>query len=53
MPEKKLLEITVDEKDGEYVVRLRGENAAEIIKRLSACCCGRAAGADDKAAAGC
>jgi hypothetical protein len=52
--EKKILEINVEEKDGEYVIRLKGEKAAalaECLSGMAACCV--PGGGDKKAAASC
>jgi len=53
MPEKKILEVSVDEKDGEYIIHVRGERAAEIMKRFArfGCCC--RSGDESKTAAEC
>jgi hypothetical protein len=53
MSEKKILEISVDEKDGEYTVRVRGERAAELMKCFPRCCCCCGGGKEGKAAAEC
>jgi len=52
MSEKKILEISVDEKDGEYTIRVRGERAAELMKCFPRCGCCRS-DKEGKAAAEC
>ena len=52
--EKKILEINVEEKDGEYVVRLKGEKAASVVESIRClCACCTPAGGESKAAASC
>jgi len=55
--ERKILEIKIEEKDGEFVIRLSGERAAEIAKCFReggfGCCCGRTGTGDKEAAAKC
>jgi hypothetical protein len=52
--EKKILEFHIDEKDGEYVIRVKGEKAEKLMKSfpmMCRCCCH--VDKDDKAAAEC
>ncbi len=55
--EKKILEIRTEEKDGEFVIRLSGERAADIAKCFReagvACCCRRPGAGEKEAAASC
>ncbi len=54
MVEKNILEIKIEEKDGEYVIRLKGEKAASVVENircLGVCC--TPAGGEKKTAASC
>lgn len=53
--EKKILEINVEEKDGEYIVRVKGDQAKDLVNcMLSVCCCRPGAGGKGEAdACGC
>jgi len=55
--ERKILETKIEEKDGEFVVRLSGERAAEIAKHFReggfGCCCCRTGAGDKETAAKC
>jgi hypothetical protein len=37
--EKNILDVKVEEKDGEYVIRVKGERAAQLVKCFPVCCC--------------
>lgn len=52
--EKKILEINVEEKDGEYVVRVKGDQAKNVVNCLLAACCSKSdSEGKSKAAASC
>jgi len=56
--DKKILEITVEEKDGEFVIRLAGERAEEWARRFGGgcgcgCCCRRPGEGEGKGRGGC
>lgn len=54
MVEKNILDIKIEEKDGEYIIRLKGEKAASVVESLrclGVCC--TPAGGEKKAAASC
>lgn len=40
--EKKILEINVEEKDGEYVIRVKGDQAKDLVNCMLAVCCSKA-----------
>ncbi len=52
--DKNILDIKIEEKDGEYVIRLKGEKAASLVESLRCiigCCV--PSGGEKKAAASC
>lgn len=52
--DKNILDVKIEEKDGEYVIRLKGEKAASIVESLrclGVCCV--PSGGEKKAAASC
>ncbi len=53
--EKTILDVNIEEKDGEYVIRLKGEKAACLAEsfRCMAACCAPAGGEKKAAASGC
>jgi hypothetical protein len=52
--EKNILELKVEEKDGEYVIRVKGEQAEHFAKCLPLfCCCSPHPGGKSKADASC
>lgn len=52
--DKNILDVKIEEKDGEYIIRLKGEKAASIVEgiRCMGVCCAPA-GDEKKAAASC
>jgi hypothetical protein len=52
--EKKILDINVEEKDGEYVIRVKGDRAKDLVDcMLAVCCCKSDPEGKSKAAASC
>jgi len=51
--EKNILEVKVEEKDGEYVIRVKGERARQLMKCFPMCCCSPHSGDKSKADASC
>jgi hypothetical protein len=43
--DKNILDVKIEEKDGEYIIRLKGEKAASIVDSIR-CMCGCCAPAD-------
>lgn len=52
--DKNILDVKIEEKDGEYIIRLKGEKAASIVEGIRCMCgCCAPAGDEKKAAASC
>lgn len=52
--EKKILDINVEEKDGEYVIRVKGDQAKGLVNcMLAMCCCQPSPEGKSKADASC
>ncbi len=52
--DKNILDVKIEEKDGEYVIRVKGEKAASLVEsiRCMGLCCAPAGG-EKKAGASC
>ncbi|UCH78789.1 MAG: hypothetical protein JSU81_02240 [Candidatus Coatesbacteria bacterium] len=52
--EKKLLDVNVEEKDGEYIIRVKGDQAKNLVNCMLAVCCSKSGPeGKDKADANC
>jgi hypothetical protein len=52
--EKNILDVKVEEKDGEYIIRIKGDRAKDLVKCFpTVCCCASDPEGKSKAGASC